>query len=406
MSEMKILKKTFIFALIFSVVACFAATVPSVARAEETVYDISEVVSLVGSRREYEMTVGAKNVGEKILAYGESVKFAYKERSDKNQYGHYSRTAFGIGSYGIYFYHTDGDIDVRTCNMQSSAKNWDRSGKGFTTIPDKTFKEYAEVTVKAELKSGDENTVVLTLSYPNGVVSKEFAKDADSDMLFRFGDHDVDGNFVKSLAPKSDDEAPVIKVEVSEFEVAAGSYPAENAFVVTDNSGEFKVSVAWSEGALDDLGRLTVGRHVCTITASDYDDNVATATITYVVNEEQPLTRYKVTFKADGKVVKEVYYTKEAIEYFAAPEVPLKEGYDGAWEDYELNFEDITVNAVYTAKGGGSESSEQSSEKPSDNSPKRGGCGSAAGGVPVLFGLTAAAFICVKSKSGKNRNDD
>ena len=203
---MKILKKTFIFALIFSVVACFAATVPSVARAEETVYDISEVVSLVGSRREYEMTVGTKNVGEKRLAYGESVKFAYKERSDKNQYGHYSRTAFGIGSYGIYFYHTDGDIDVRTCNMQSSAKNWDRGGKGFTTIPDKTFKEYAEVTVKAELKSGDENTVVLTLSYPNGVVSKEFAKDADSDMLFRFGDHDVDGNFVKSLAPKSDDD--------------------------------------------------------------------------------------------------------------------------------------------------------------------------------------------------------
>ncbi len=260
--------------------------------------------------------------------------------------------------------------------------------------------------MKAELKSGDENTVVLTLSYPNGVVSKEFAKDADSDMLFRFGDHDVDGNFVKSLAPKSDDEAPVIKVEVSEFEVAAGSYPAENAFVVTDNSGEFKVSVAWSEGALDDLGRLTVGRHVCTITASDYDDNVATATIPYVVTEEEPLTRYKVTFKADGKVVKEVYYTKEAIEYFAAPEVPLKDGYDGAWEDYELNFEDITVNAVYTAKGGGSESSEQSSEKPSDNSSRRGGCGSAAGGVPVLFGLTAAAFICVKSKSGKNRNDD
>ena len=292
---MKILRKAFIFALILSVVAGFAATVPSVARAEETVYDISEVVS----RREYEMTVGTKNVGEKRLAYGESVKFAYKERSDKNQYGHYSRTAFGIGSYGIYFYHTDGDIDVRTCNMQSSAKNWDRGGKGFTTIPDKTFKEYAEVTVKAELKSGDENTVVLTLSYPNGVVSKEFAKDADSDMLFRFGDHDVDGNFVKSLAPKSDDEAPVIKVEVSEFEVAAGSYPAENAFVVTDNSGEFKVSVSWSEGALDDLGRLTVGRHVCTITASDYDDNVSTATITYVVTEEQPLTRYKVTFKAD-----------------------------------------------------------------------------------------------------------
>ena len=102
---MKILKKAFIFALIFSVVAGFAATVPSVARAEETVYDISEVVSLVGSLREYEMTVGTKNVGEKILAYGESVKFAYKERSDKNQYGslHFKIVDFGRNGFARVF---------------------------------------------------------------------------------------------------------------------------------------------------------------------------------------------------------------------------------------------------------------------------------------------------------------
>ena len=57
---------------------------------------------------------------------------------------------------------------------------------------------------------------------------------------------------------------------------------------------------------------------------------------------------YTVTFTADGKEVYKSGYTVENKDIFV-PEVPEKPYYNGAWEDYELNGGDVTVNAVYTA---------------------------------------------------------
>ena len=235
--------------------------------------------------------------------------------------------------------------------MQSDARNWDRSNSYFDTIPDNTFRTYGEITFTAALKTGDENTVVLTLVYPGGKVSKEFAKQDSSDMLFRFGDHDVDGNFVKSLAPKTDNENTVITVLVDEFRVPVGSYPAADAFTATDNSGSCTVTLTWSAGAQDSLGRLTAGRHTCTITAEDDCENIATATITYIVTADEPQTLYKITFVADGKTVAEVSYCSDEAEYIAAPDVPQKDYYDGRWELYTPDMtETQTVRAVYTPK--------------------------------------------------------
>ena len=56
---------------------------------------------------------------------------------------------------------------------------------------------------------------------------------------------------------------------------------------------------------------------------------------------------YSVTFKADGNVVATLYYTVEN-PTVTAPEVPAKEGFTGAWEEYTLTTGDITVNAIYT----------------------------------------------------------
>lgn len=348
---MKALKRTFIFILTILLLVVSVAAFPKTAFAANASYDISEVVSVVGSHKTYEMKVGAKETGEKKLEYGDSVKFAYKERSVANKDGHYSRTAFGIGSYGFYFYHSAGNIDVRVCNMQSSAKNWDRAAKGFATIPDTTFKSFAEIVIKAELKPDDPSTVVLSLAYPGGMVTKEFVKDGSSDMLFRFGDHDVDGNLVKSLAPKTDNEPPVITVAVSEFKVPAGAYPAEDAFSVTDNSGEYKVTLSWSLGALDEFGRLNKGTHVCTITATDYEENSSSATITYIVTEDEALKEYKLNFIADGKLVKTITYTEESAEFIVPPEIPEKEYYEGEWEKFTPEMNDTqTVEAKYTAK--------------------------------------------------------
>ena len=140
---MKTIRKTFISACLLSLIFIFAAFAPiGVKAADATIYDISDIVEKIGARKEYEMKHGVKEVSGTALGYGDTVKFAYKERSDKNTDGHYSRTAFGIGSYGFYFYHTSGDIQVRICNMQTDARNWDRSNSYFDTIPDNTFRTY------------------------------------------------------------------------------------------------------------------------------------------------------------------------------------------------------------------------------------------------------------------------
>ena len=69
-----------------------------------------------------------------------------------------------------------------------------------------------------------------------------------------------------------------------------------------------------------------------------------------VVNAVYTVIPYTVTFKSDGKQVGEVLtYTVEN-KQITEPAVPAKVGYNGAWEEYELNCENIVVNAVYTAK--------------------------------------------------------
>ncbi|MGN0967654.1 MAG: S-layer homology domain-containing protein, partial [Oscillospiraceae bacterium] len=55
---------------------------------------------------------------------------------------------------------------------------------------------------------------------------------------------------------------------------------------------------------------------------------------------------YTVTFQADGNVVKTVTY-KPGDRSVAEPEVPVKDGYTGCWDNYELGSKDITVRAVY-----------------------------------------------------------
>ena len=56
--------------------------------------------------------------------------------------------------------------------------------------------------------------------------------------------------------------------------------------------------------------------------------------------------QYTATFVADGVVVDTVKFTVEDTT-IAEPAVPTKIGYTGAWEDYTLGMEDITINAEY-----------------------------------------------------------
>ena len=66
-----------------------------------------------------------------------------------------------------------------------------------------------------------------------------------------------------------------------------------------------------------------------------------------VITAKYTATRYTVTFKADGETVATETYTVEN-KTVNEPAVPAKKGYDGAWSQYELNFENIEVTAEYT----------------------------------------------------------
>ena len=66
------------------------------------------------------------------------------------------------------------------------------------------------------------------------------------------------------------------------------------------------------------------------------------------VNAVYTPVEYAVTFVADGEEIGNDTYTVEDKE-ITEPPVPGKPYYNGAWEDYELNGGDVTINAVYTA---------------------------------------------------------
>ena len=56
---------------------------------------------------------------------------------------------------------------------------------------------------------------------------------------------------------------------------------------------------------------------------------------------------YTATFKDGNDVIKEITFTVET-ESIEAPDIPNHTGYNGAWENYTLGANDITVNAIYT----------------------------------------------------------
>ena len=560
--------------------------------AEPVTYDITEVYPDLIAGNDLSMAHGTVYTGNEVKL-GDTVKFVYKMNAEKNP-EHYARSAFAIGAYGIYFYCSSDAISIRPADL--SGGTFVR-GSELTTINRLPFSNYNELTLKAYKAENSHVMLVMTYHEDGEIksVSLDYGDKASPDMKFRFGDGNIDGNVVKSTivppvfgdgsftysayvegvnvyggcnlsviasekaaaagvpegftgnvlkmsnadkpgqtdmaldfsalnykrkfitglsfriyivgtasdnakhpefripypgkpdnwvvggglgANKTDEwitvsltpdqldkicidgylktvavclrtnaattmyidkielttiefehEPPVISAPVTEFKVTEGAYPVstDKIATVTDNSGEYFVSYEWSEGALDDLGRLRKGTHTCKVIATDRCDNVATLDITYIVEAEPEITLYKITFKADGADDIVLEYCEDEIEYIelpAAPEkahykfeweaftfeknndqivrgvyipevytityvvgydvyttvtytaedmtideprVPAKKGYEGKWEEYYLDFTDVTVRAIYTRKTDKPTESESSSESESDS---------------------------------------
>lgn len=99
-------------------------------------------------------------------------------------------------------------------------------------------------------------------------------------------------------------------------------------------------------------GDLAPGTYTFAYVVPRSDGTTETVTIgTYTVEESEepdvaPAT-YAVTFVADGVTVDTVEYQEGDTALERVPDVPAKEGYTGAWEEYTLDG-NITVHAVYT----------------------------------------------------------
>lgn len=75
--------------------------------------------------------------------------------------------------------------------------------------------------------------------------------------------------------------------ETDKFFAMEGAMP----FIVvnaTDNVDKVEVVLTWSEGALDEFGRLTAGEHILTVSATDLSGNRSEYTITFTVISSRP----------------------------------------------------------------------------------------------------------------------
>ncbi|MBQ7949214.1 MAG: InlB B-repeat-containing protein [Clostridia bacterium] len=90
---------------------------------------------------------------------------------------------------------------------------------------------------------------------------------------------------------ETDRVSPVINVNFDTVKATVGTKPMLKA-TASDNNGTVTVNTVWSDGALDQRGRLTEGTHTWTITAKDAFNNATTKTVTFIVTEEEPAYNY------------------------------------------------------------------------------------------------------------------
>ncbi len=105
-----------------------------------------------------------------------------------------------------------------------------------------------------------------------------------------------------NVMPK-DELAPEIDFNISEVKAKAGAMPMFTV-TATDDRGWVELMYAWSEGALDNRGCLTVGTHTWTITAVDASKNTTTKTVTFIVTADEPAYSF-VTDESDMGVEEE-----------------------------------------------------------------------------------------------------
>lgn len=198
-----------------------------------------------------------------------------------------------------------------------------------------------------------------------------------------------------------DELAPVISVTDSTIRTYVGSEPVINVTATDDTDGEITVKLAWSENSLDEMGTLTLGEHICTLTATDTAGNTSTVTITYIVTEDTADNSgyVFVTIVCEGMdTVVKAYQVNATIDMTKYTE---KEGYEKTVKtangETVTNFTaitDCTIYVVYT---------EIVANEIQPEEPTQTGCSSAITSTVELplFALLGVAIINLFKKQGE-----
>jgi hypothetical protein len=140
--------------------------------------------------------------------------------------------------------------------------------------------------------------------------------------------------------------------------VAVETMPAEDiqlaeifnaTFVAYDSKGEIVSETVIPFTELSDVDTLVVAPEMPELDHYTFEwDEFEVVFEDFTVEGRYIPNEYTITFKADGQTVDTITYTYDDQD-FVEPDVPAKDGYVGSWEVYELQFTtDQVVNAVYT----------------------------------------------------------
>lgn len=124
-------------------------------------------------------------------------------------------------------------------------------------------------------------------------------------------------------------------------------YYNRKTFTVTVNNDGETTTEKVKYGATLDLMKYRKDNMLMNVMADGIAVEGISTTVTSdcVIDITQTPGNY-IFFMVDGELFATRTYTPEKQD-FVEPLVPIKEGYVGSWEEYELNGTDVTVNAVY-----------------------------------------------------------
>lgn len=99
------------------------------------------------------------------------------------------------------------------------------------------------------------------------------------------------------------------------------------------------------DGELD--GYIFGGWYTNELLTGNKVTNVSFGSLATMYYAKWSIAQYTISFVADGKLVSSSKFSIEEADIFVPP-VPAKDHYSGVWENYELQYKNMTVNAVYT----------------------------------------------------------